>query len=126
VEPAGHAVDDAGHAGSEAGGRVGGFAISQAGADAYVKAIDDALFDLEGVALDLQDLQQETKLGTSPDAQKISQYNMESAMGGAGTLGIVPAIDQLRTALQDARAAMDQAVKNYRAVDDASANAYRG
>ncbi|MBP2339618.1 hypothetical protein JOF41_005796 [Saccharothrix coeruleofusca] len=70
-------------------------------------------------------MKQETKLGTSPDAVAMSRYNLESAMGGVGTTGIIPAIEQLKTALEDARAAMQKAVENYRAVDDDHANNFR-
>ncbi|MEU5691367.1 hypothetical protein [Actinosynnema sp. NPDC020468] len=100
----------------------GSFAISEAGAQAYVKAIGDALSDLRKMESSLIDLQQATKLGTSPDAVSMSRYNVESANGGAGTTGIVPAVNQLRDALLDAQAAMQKAVENYRNVDDGHAN----
>jgi uncharacterized protein YukE len=96
----------------------GSFAISESGAQAYIKAIDDAQDELRKVEGKLHLLQQETKLGTAPDAQTMSRYNLESATGGAGTSGIIPAMEQLKTALADAKAAMQQAVQNYRSVDD--------
>lgn len=104
----------------------GSFAISESGAQAYIKAIDDAQDDLRKIENSLRDLQQETKLGTSPDAKAMSRYNLESATGGAGTTGIVPAMEQLKTALADAKAAMQKAVENYRAVDDDHSNNFRG
>ncbi|MEU7530868.1 hypothetical protein AB0A74_34410 [Saccharothrix sp. NPDC042600] len=100
----------------------GSFAISQAGAEAYLKAIGDAEYDLNTLDQNLNLLQQETKLGTSPDAQAMTRYNMESATGGGGTTGIVPAIKQLREALVDAKAAVQKAVENYRQVDDAASS----
>ncbi|WP_246018570.1 hypothetical protein [Saccharothrix australiensis] len=100
----------------------GSFAISKSGAEAYIKAIDDAEFELNTIDVQLNMLQQPTKLGTSPDAQAMSSYNLESANGGGGTTGVVPAIKQLRAALVDARAALQKAVDNYREVDDAAAN----
>ncbi|GGP56488.1 hypothetical protein GCM10010185_30800 [Saccharothrix coeruleofusca] len=103
----------------------GSFAISESGAQAYIKAIEDAQMDLRRIESSTHDLKQETKLGTSPDAVAMSRYNLESAMGGAGTTGIIPAIEQLKTALEDARAAMQKAVENYRAVDDDHANNFR-
>lgn len=103
----------------------GGFGISEAGAQAYLKAIDDAQKDLMTMDSGLAVIRQETKLGTSPDGQAMSRYNLESAVGGAGTIGIIPAIDQLKAVLEDARVAMQKAVENYRAIDDANANNYQ-
>jgi hypothetical protein len=100
----------------------GSFAISQAGAEAYLKAIDDAEFELNAMSRQLNTISQETKLGTSPDAQAMSRYNMESATGGGGTTGIVPAVKQLREALVDAKAAVQKAIENYRQVDDAASS----
>lgn len=96
----------------------GGFAISAAGAEAYVKAIEAAQKDLRQMDQHMIFLQQPTKLGTSPDGQALSSYNLESAVGGSGTTGIVPAMDQLKTALEDARLAMQKAVENYRDIDE--------
>jgi hypothetical protein len=96
----------------------GGFAISPEGAEAYVKAIETAQFEVNTLDRKTFILQQPTKLGTSPDGQALSQYNLESAMGGSGTAGIGPALDQLKQALEDARLAMVKAVENYRAVDE--------
>ncbi len=103
----------------------GSFAISQSGAEAYIKAIEDAEFELNTLGVELYKLQQDTKLGTSPDAQAMSRYNVESAKGGGGTTGIVPAIEQLKTALLDAKAALRKAIENYRQVDDAAANSLK-
>ena len=96
----------------------GGFAISPEGAEAYVKAIEAAQKDLRQIDQHMAVLQQPTKLGTSPDGQTLSRYNLEGATGGAGTAGIVPAVEQLKTALEDARTAMKKAVENYRAIDE--------
>ncbi|XVV03538.1 hypothetical protein ACQPW3_40540 [Actinosynnema sp. CA-248983] len=100
----------------------GSFAISKDGAEAYIKAIDDAEYELNSISFQLNRLQQETQLGTSPDAQAMSRYNLESATGGGGTTGIVPAIKQLREALVDAKAAVQKAIDNYREVDDAASS----
>jgi uncharacterized protein YukE len=102
----------------------GSFAISESGAQAYIKAIDSAQKELRNIDNDLALLRQRVKLGTSPDAEAISQYNQEGAVGGAGTTGIVPAVNQLRTALDEARQAMQKAVENYREVDDSAAGTY--
>jgi len=99
----------------------GSFAISRSGAEAYLKAIEDAEYEINSVDSKLYLLQQETKLGTSPDAQAMSRYNLESANGGGGTTGIVPAIKQLKAALLEAKAALQKAIENYREVDDAAA-----
>ena len=46
----------------------------------------------------------------------ISHYNREGVEGGAGTAGIVPAINQLKSALEEARLALQKAIENYREV----------
>ncbi|MFI9813017.1 hypothetical protein [Saccharothrix variisporea] len=100
----------------------GSFAISKEGAEAYIKAIEDAQKELRQLDKYNAQLAQETKLGTSPDAQAMSRYNVESANGGAGTTGILPALDQLKMALEDARLAMKKAIENYDQVDGSAAS----
>lgn len=100
----------------------GSFAISKDGAEAYIKAIEDAQKELRQVERYGIQLTQETKLGTSPDAQAMSRYNMESANGGAGTTGILPALDQLKMALEDAKLAVKKAIENYDQVDGSAAS----
>ncbi|GAA0227414.1 hypothetical protein GCM10010492_27140 [Saccharothrix mutabilis subsp. mutabilis] len=100
----------------------GSFAISKEGAEAYVKAIEDAQKELRQLDKYNVQLSQETKLGTSPDAQAMSRYNAESANGGAGTTGIVPALNQLKMALEDAKLAMKKAIENYDQVDGSAAS----
>ncbi|MCC8244215.1 hypothetical protein [Saccharothrix luteola] len=103
----------------------GSFAISQEGADAYLKAIDNAITDLNKTQREILRLRQETKLGTSPDGAAMARYNQESVEGGAGTTGIVPAVEQLRAALNEAREALQKAVENYREVDSSNASTYQ-
>ncbi|KOX35002.1 hypothetical protein ADK67_00075 [Saccharothrix sp. NRRL B-16348] len=102
----------------------GSFAISQEGAEAYLKAIASAQQDLQKMDVALQILRQETKLGTSPDGTAMARYNQESVEGGAGTAGIVPAVEQLRVALEEARLALQKAIENYREVDSSNAGTY--
>lgn len=103
----------------------GSFAISEEGAQAYLKAIDSAERDLSRLDTQIGRLRQETKLGTSPDGTAMARYNQESAEGGAGTTGIVPAIKQLQSALAEAREALQKAIENYRQVDDSNASTYK-
>ncbi|MGW6449401.1 hypothetical protein [Lentzea sp. NPDC055074] len=103
----------------------GGFTVNPEGAKAYVAAIQRALDDVFAMEQDLVDVVQETKLGTSPDGKTLSKYNQEGAMGGAGTTGIVPAIEQLRTALDDALAAMKTVLQTYENVESANATSFR-
>jgi hypothetical protein len=103
----------------------GSFAISEDGAQAYLKAIDAAQQDLRRMDSYLIKLSQETKLGTSPDGTAMARYNQESAHGGAGTTGIVPAVEQLKSALEDARLALQKAIENYREVDSSNASTYQ-
>ncbi|MER5264431.1 hypothetical protein ABTZ99_20395 [Actinosynnema sp. NPDC002837] len=103
----------------------GSFAISQEGAEAYLKAIDSAITDLNKMDREINRLRQETKLGTSPDGTAMARYNQESVEGGAGTSGIVPAVEQLRSALNEAREALQKAIENYREVDSSNASTYQ-
>ncbi|ATE58469.1 hypothetical protein CNX65_29955 [Actinosynnema pretiosum] len=95
----------------------GGFAISSDGAQAYLDAIDEALRSLNDTRGNLYKINQKVQLGTSPDAQAIAQYNLENATGGSGTIGLIPALEQLTTALAEARAAVQKAVDNYESND---------
>ncbi|MFD7660107.1 hypothetical protein ACFV4N_39530 [Actinosynnema sp. NPDC059797] len=115
----------AGMVGLKQAAESGSFAISKDGAQAYLSAIQKAQDELVTLDLDTYDLQQETKLGTSPDAQAMARYNRESAVGGAGTIGIVPAVEQLKTALEEARQALEKAIENYGNVDDARADGFK-
>jgi hypothetical protein len=102
----------------------GSFAISQDGAQVYLKAIDAAEKELVKLDNQMSLLRQDVKLGTSPDATALTSYNRENVEGGAGTTGIVPAIEQLRTALGEAREALQKAIENYREVDSSNASTY--
>lgn len=104
----------------------GSFAISAEGAQAYIKAIDSAQKDLRKLDQDIYALANETKLGTSPDGQSMTRYNAESANGGAGTTGIVPAVNELKAALEEARLALQKAIENYQEVDNSNATSYKG
>ncbi|WP_232519748.1 hypothetical protein [Actinosynnema pretiosum] len=98
----------------------GGFAITESGADAYIQAINNALDSLGSMMFNVQILNQETKLGTSPDAIAMSRYNLENVQGGPGTIGLLPAIQELIKALTEAREAMEQAKQNYQSVDQSN------
>ncbi|PSL55018.1 hypothetical protein B0I31_106542 [Saccharothrix carnea] len=115
----------AGMVGLKQAAESGSFAISQDGAQAYLKAIDNALMDLNKMQSQLGRLRQETKLGTSPDGVAMASYNRESVEGGAGTTGIIPAVEQLRSALDEAREALQKAIENYREVDSSNASTYQ-
>ncbi len=114
----------AGMVGLKQAAQSGSFAISQDGAQAYINAIEAAQQDLQKAELKAYALTERTRLGTSPDAEAMSNYNLESANGGAGTSGIIPALEQLKAALEDAKAALREAVKNYGNVDDDYAGKY--
>lgn len=103
----------------------GGFKVNREGCEAYVKAIRQALDDVYGMDLELRYVAQETKLGTSPDGRTMSRYNQEGATGGAGTIGIIPAINQLKAALEDALAAMKTVLQTYENVDSGNAGSFR-
>ncbi|MFJ6670810.1 hypothetical protein ACIQMJ_06835 [Actinosynnema sp. NPDC091369] len=115
----------AGMVGLKQAAESGSFAISQDGAQEYLKAIDAAQQDLRKMDAYLIKLSQETKLGTSPDGTAMARYNQESVQGGAGTTGIIPAVEQLQTALEEARLALQKAIENYREVDGSNASTYK-
>ncbi|WP_440899579.1 hypothetical protein [Actinosynnema sp.] len=97
----------------------GGFAITESGADAYIQAINHSLEELGSAVMSARDLTQATQLGTSPDGVAMSRYNLESATGGPGTIGVIPALQELIKTLVEAREAMELAKRNYRNVDEA-------
>ncbi|MFD5828487.1 hypothetical protein [Lentzea sp. NPDC060358] len=103
----------------------GAFTVSPEGAQAYITAVQRALDDVMTTEQDLREVVEETPLGTSLDGQAMSRYNQEGALGGAGTIGIVPAIEQLKVALGDALEAMKTILQTYENVDSDNATSIR-
>src|SRR5689334_24904442 len=61
----------------------GGFGISPNAGKALLDAISKCQDGLDLANVDLQKIQQDTKLGTSPDAMVMTAFNKQVAAGGA-------------------------------------------
>lgn len=102
----------------------GGFAISESGANAYINALKKALGELDDLTPQLDVVAQQTKLGTSPDAVRMSEYNTENVTGGPGAIGLIPAIRELQKVLGEALEAVEMAKANYQNVDGAHSDKF--
>src|SRR5262249_37689895 len=83
----------------------GGFGISERGADSLLKAINQCREGLNAARRDLNKLQQDTKLGTSPDAVVMTGFNREVAAGGSNSAvtslqGLAQVLDQMEAGVK--------------------------
>jgi hypothetical protein len=93
----------------------GGFGISANAGKALLDAISRCQDGLDGAQFDLNRIQQDTKLGTSPDAMVMTTFNKEVA--ASGTNSAVTSLQGLREVLAQAAAGVTEAMKHYRHVD---------
>ncbi|HJQ45719.1 MAG TPA: hypothetical protein VJ870_05260 [Amycolatopsis sp.] len=102
----------------------GGFAISEEGADEYIKVFqgfEDQLADLQRTAYDAG---QAPALGTSEYATRIANHTQLIATGDAQSYET--ALGALASMVQQARAAFEMAKKNYAQMDDEAARTFDG
>jgi fermentation-respiration switch protein FrsA (DUF1100 family) len=100
----------------------GGFAISPRAGKTMTDAIDDALDRLNEVGRQLDWIRRGTPLGDSPAGRRMAQHNLSVAVGYASG---EQAVDSLRAALTEHRAAIEQAVRSYRERDHGNAGSFR-
>ncbi|MCP2166093.1 hypothetical protein [Goodfellowiella coeruleoviolacea] len=103
----------------------GGFAVSAEGGQALLNAINqmkDAVMDSRQ---DVEYLKQAVRLGTSPDARVITAYNQKVAADSDGQ-SFLEALQQLDGVLDEAEAAIKQAMANYENVEASNQRAFNG
>jgi hypothetical protein len=96
----------------------GGFAISPDAGQAMTNAIDDALYRLYQAERLFERIREGTPLGDSPAGLRMAQHNLSVAIGDASG---ERALQDLKDALVEHRAAIEQAVRSYRDTDQHNA-----
>ena len=91
-----------------AGGK--GFHIEPEAAATLINACQQSITELDQLQQHMRAIQQSPKLGATPGARVVSPFTRNVAVDGEG---IVPAIDNLITTLQDMISAYSKASTNY-------------
>ena len=97
-----------------AGAAAGAFAISPTGGQALLAAIRNLKHWVDTNRGDLQLLAQEPKLGESHGAQTMTKFVPQVATDNQGFL---PMLMKFRASLEDAEKGINDAMKNYQAMD---------
>ena len=101
----------------------GSFAVSEDAGQQMIKAINKCLDGLTGSREWLQQIQRGTPLGTSPAGMAMAKFNQQVADGD--NQSAINALERFQDVLLEARAAIEQAMRNYREADTSNANAIR-
>ncbi|HVW39768.1 MAG TPA: hypothetical protein VHC18_00280 [Amycolatopsis sp.] len=102
----------------------GGFAISDEGADEYIRVFRDFERTLTDLQRTVTDAGQAPSLGTSDYASQVATHTQLIASGDAQSYET--ALASLTTVVQQARAAFEQAKKNYAQMDDEAVQTFSG
>jgi hypothetical protein len=97
--------------------QAGGFGIDSAASEILLGAIRECLKGVNEVRADLQTIQEETKLGTSPYARRMTPFNRDLAAGVANSA--LTAVMGLSAMLKQAEAGVIEAKNHYDGTDDA-------
>ncbi|MGW5051023.1 hypothetical protein [Actinokineospora sp. NPDC004072] len=126
-------VDDAGGArigttigksmaGFAATAQAGGFAVSEEGGEALLKAIYEMADWVDDQAMNLQFLEQAPPLGSSNNAQTMKPYLRQVA---SDEHGLITQLRQFREALRQAEQGIKQAMANYQQTEKQNADSLR-
>ncbi|KAA2261033.1 hypothetical protein F0L68_18965 [Solihabitans fulvus] len=102
----------------------GGFAVSEEGGKALIDAIVKMQDGVHQSRLELENVKQDSKLGTSPDALVMVQYNKQVADGDPQSFAHV--LQQFSTVLDETKAAINKAMSNYRNTDSGNRASFSG
>ncbi|MEC3975074.1 hypothetical protein [Amycolatopsis sp. H20-H5] len=94
----------------------GGFAINEAGLQAYLKACDKFLDGFEYWKRQLELLGKAAQMGSSNYARQVAQFNVTVHEGDASSL--MPNLMLMRDGIENAKAALIIARKNYRETEE--------
>lgn len=101
----------------------GSFAVSEDAGQQMIKAINKCLDGLLASQSSLAVIQRGTPLGTSPAGVATAQFNRQVADGD--NQSALHALKRFREVLDEARSAIEQAMRNYREADAGNANTIR-
>jgi hypothetical protein len=102
----------------------GGFAISEEGADEYIRVFRDFEKQLAAMQQTLFEASQKLQLGGSDYAGRVAAHTQSIATGD--TQSYETALNSLTIVVQQARIAFEQAKKNYTQMDSEAAQTFRG
>lgn len=89
----------------------GGFAINEEGMTRYVKMCDTFLDGYQAQRANAERLMQKAKLGSSPFAQQVADFNVKVASDP--DTGLVPNLDKMKEGFEMLKESFQQARKNY-------------
>ncbi|SNR68748.1 hypothetical protein SAMN06265360_114140 [Haloechinothrix alba] len=101
----------------------GQFAINEEGMRRYLKAIDLFLDGYKDQELNLRQLTQRAKLGSSPFAMEVADHNVKVIDGDEQSL--IPNLEKMKAAFEDAREALLAARRNYDETEEAYSMTFR-
>ncbi|SFJ91698.1 hypothetical protein [Amycolatopsis sacchari] len=102
----------------------GGFAISEEGADEYIRVFRDFETQLNALNNTVQDASQAPELGGSTYAKTVAQQTVKIATGDDQSYAT--ALRSLAVIVQQARQAFEEAKKNYAQMDDEAKQTFGG
>ena len=101
----------------------GSFAVTEDAGQQMIKAIDKCVDGLNSSREALQLIHRGTPLGTSPAGLTMAKFNQQVAIGD--NQSAIHALERFREVLAEARAAIEQAMRNYREADSGNAGIIR-
>ncbi|HEV2777774.1 MAG TPA: hypothetical protein VGX25_00080 [Actinophytocola sp.] len=101
----------------------GSFGISENAGQALLDAIHQCQDKLEWVQKNVDRIQQNTRLGTSPDAVAMARFNREVAAGDSNSA--TQALQDLQVLLAQMESGVAEAMRHYRRMDSEGAGAVR-
>jgi hypothetical protein len=100
----------------------GGFAINQAGFDAYTKVCDQFIHEFDEIFHDVKLLARAPGMGSSPYAKEVADFNAKVASDGGQSL--IPNLELLKQGFIQVREALAIARKNYSETEDAHSQTF--
>ncbi|MEV8611187.1 hypothetical protein AB0383_25250 [Amycolatopsis sp. NPDC051373] len=102
----------------------GGFAINEAGFDAYNRVCNEFIDGYGGMAVKFGTLATRAKMGSSDYANQVADFNIKIANGDEQSL--IPNLELLRKSILQVQDALKIAKANYRAADSEHAQTFSG
>ncbi|MEV0070094.1 hypothetical protein [Amycolatopsis sp. NPDC050768] len=102
----------------------GGFAINDAGFEAYNKVCDEFLAGYDKISIDFYRLITRAKMGSSDYAGQVADYNVKVAHGDGQAL--IPNLELLKESIKQVQEALAIAKANYSAADSEHAQTFSG
>ena len=96
----------------------GGFGISENGGQALINAIDDLKTAVMNALRNASELEKQPALGSTPAANVFKPFL--ATVASDPVQGAIPALKKLQTDLNNAHTAIQQAMKNYQATEQAN------